>query len=68
MGKIAKGIRCNVIGCKDDAVRSINISKAIKSGLNVSGKKAYLCKEHYKEYKKGSKKERRVERWRHGVP
>lgn len=67
MGKIGKGIKCAVVGCGNDAVRSISTAKAKSAGLNVAGKQAYLCEEHYKEYKKGSKKERQLERWRHGV-
>jgi len=39
-----------------------------RGGGPLRGRRAYLCKEHYKEYKKGSRKERRMERWRHGVP
>ena len=37
------------------------------AGLDIEGKRAYLCKEHYKQFKKGNKKEKRIERWRHGV-
>jgi len=35
--------------------------------LDVEGKRAYLCKDHYKEYKKGSKKDKQIEKWRHGI-
>ncbi|MFQ6053172.1 MAG: hypothetical protein ACE5OO_02935 [Candidatus Bathyarchaeia archaeon] len=68
MGKVAKGTRCSVGGCDEEAVRSVNASRAKAAGLDVEGRRAYLCKEHYKEFKKGSRKERRIERWRHGVP
>ncbi len=67
MGRISKGTKCSVAGCDDDAVRSVNGPKVKAAGLNVDGKRAYLCKEHYKEFKKGSKKDRQIERWRHGV-
>jgi len=35
--------------------------------LDVEGKRAYLCKDHYKAFKKGSKKDKQIEKWRHGV-
>ncbi|KON30083.1 hypothetical protein AC482_04740 [miscellaneous Crenarchaeota group-15 archaeon DG-45] len=68
MGRVGKGARCSVEGCGDEAVRSISVPKAKAAGLKVDGRRAFLCREHYKEYKKGSKGERRIERWRHGVP
>lgn len=68
MGRIKKGEKCTVANCDEDAVRSVTVSKAKAAGLEVEGKRAYLCKEHYKEYKKGSKKDKQIEKWRHGVP
>jgi hypothetical protein len=67
MGIIAKGAKCNISGCDDDGVRSINTSKVDNAGLRVesSGKKTVLCKAHYKEYKKESKDERDLERARY---
>ncbi len=67
MGRIEKGTRCTVVGCGRDAVRSISAPRARAAGLNVEGRRAYLCEEHYKEYKRGSRKEKMVERWRHGL-
>ncbi|NQT08074.1 hypothetical protein HQ586_03275 [Candidatus Bathyarchaeota archaeon] len=67
MGKISKGTTCSVAGCDDDAVRSVSLPKAKSAGLDVEGKRAYLCKDHYKEFKKGSKKDKQIEKWRHGV-
>ena len=61
MGIIAKGAKCNVNGCDNDGVRSINTAKV----ENSSGKKTVLCKEHYKEYKKESKDDRDLERARY---
>lgn len=67
MGKVEKGIKCNVTGCSDTAVRSLAAEKASKAGLKVgNSKRAYLCKNHYKELKKKSRKERLLERWRMG--
>ena len=67
MGVIAKGAKCNVGGCGDDGVRSINSSKVENAGLELSasGKKTVLCKTHYKEYKKESKDDRDLERARY---
>jgi hypothetical protein len=67
MGVIAKGAKCNISGCSEDGVRSINTSKVENAGLQIdsSGKKTVLCKSHYKEYKKESKDERDLERARY---
>jgi len=38
------------------------------AGLKVGNeKRAYLCKEHYKEYKKKTKKDKQLEKWRYSV-
>jgi hypothetical protein len=68
VGRIDKGEKCGVIGCSKDAERSIPTDKAKSAGLNVGSgeKRAYLCKEHYKEYKKKSKKDKTLEKWRYG--
>ena len=67
MGIIATGAKCNVNGCDNDGVRSINTAKVENAGLQLdsSGKKTVLCKEHYKEYKKESKDDRDLERARY---
>jgi len=68
VGRISKGVKCSVKGCNMDAVRSIDIGKVKQAGLDAEGdKRAYLCREHYKEYKKGSKKTAQIEKWRYGV-
>lgn len=68
MGRIDKGEKCGVVGCGRTAERSIPLDKAKSAGLNVSGeKRAYLCHEHYKEFKKKSKKEKTLEKWRYGA-
>ena len=67
VGRISKGTKCSVAGCDDDAIRSVSLPKAKSAGLDVEGKRAYLCKDHYKEFKKGSKKDKQIEKWRHGV-
>ncbi|HDI07318.1 MAG TPA: hypothetical protein ENF76_03030 [Candidatus Bathyarchaeota archaeon] len=66
MGKVAKGVKCSVSGCDNEAVRSLPASKVIAAGLKVSAsRRAYLCKEHYKQFKKETKKEKQVEKWRY---
>jgi hypothetical protein len=56
MGKVGKGVTCSVQGCSNNAVRSLDSSKVKGSGLDIdSGKRAYLCEEHYKQWKKLSK-------------
>ncbi|MDJ0270015.1 MAG: hypothetical protein NXY59_05660 [Aigarchaeota archaeon] len=65
MGKVAKGVSCSVQGCSDKAVVSLasaNVAKYLS--VSKSEKKAYLCREHYKQYKKMSKHERELERAR----
>ncbi len=66
MGRINKGVKCSVSGCEKDATRSIAASKVTAAGLKISTeRRAYLCKEHYKEFKKATKKDRTLEKWRH---
>ena len=67
MGVVAKGAKCNVDGCTNDGVRSLNTTKIENAGLRVNstGKKTVLCKPHYKEYKKESKDDRALERARY---
>ena len=67
MGRVAKGVKCSISGCGGEAVRSLSAEKVRSAGLDVSSdeKRAYVCKEHYKEYKKKTKKEKMVERWRY---
>jgi hypothetical protein len=57
-----------VSGCSREAVRSISADKVKAAGLSVSSKdkRAYICKEHYKEYKKKTKKDKTIDKWRYG--
>lgn len=67
MGRIEKGEKCSVSGCGMEAERSISAEKVKAAGLKIdSDKRAYLCKEHYKEYKKKSKKDKQIDKWRFG--
>lgn len=65
MGKISKGTKCSIKGCKNEALRSLDVGKVKQAGLDTEGaRRAYLCKDHYKEFKKGNKKNAQIERWR----
>jgi len=67
MGKIEKGSRCTVRGCGGEAVRSLSMDKVKSAGLSVEGSgRAYLCEAHYKEYKKKTRADRKLERARWG--
>lgn len=53
---------CDVKGCGSEAERSISEDAATEAGLKVDEgiKRAHLCKEHYREYKKLSRKDREL--------
>jgi thymidine kinase len=65
LGRIDKGVKCSV--CGKDAVRSLSADKVRSAGLRIgsSEKRAFLCKEHYKEFKKKTKKDKQLEKWRY---
>jgi hypothetical protein len=70
MGRIDKGITCSIQGCQQPAERSMSESKvSMASDLVVESsgnKRVYLCKAHYKEWKKATKEDRSNERARWG--
>lgn len=68
MGRIDKGVHCSVPGCENNAERSMSGTKAsMASDLGVaSEKRVYLCRDHYKEWKKATKEDRDNERARWG--
>jgi len=64
-GKKEAPATCDVTGCKEEKKRSLsrkNVSNATDLSLEGEGRKVNLCKEHYKEYKKATKKDREIER------
>ena len=69
MGRIDKGVKCSVSGCSMEAVRSLSTGKARSAGLNVGSneKRVYVCKEHYKEFKKKTKKDKTIDKWRYSA-
>jgi hypothetical protein len=65
LGRIDKGVKCSVEGCGNMAVRSISIDKVASAGLKIrEERRAYLCETHYKEFKKKTRKQRTLEKWR----
>ncbi|MHA1377561.1 MAG: hypothetical protein ACTSRG_04160 [Candidatus Helarchaeota archaeon] len=70
MGTITKGQMCSVQGCEKEAVRSLSlmdVSKYLELKVGSRIRRAYLCKEHYKDYKKKSKKDKKTEKMRLGT-
>ncbi len=68
MGKVSKGVKCSVEGCEERAVKSVS-SQRIPSSMKLreSGRRAYLCETHWKQFKKLTKKEREIEKMRYNV-
>jgi hypothetical protein len=68
MGKVEKGVACLVTGCKNASERSIGRDQVSGSGLTVAGdgRRVYLCHDHYKAWKKATKKDRDMQRARWG--
>jgi hypothetical protein len=66
LGKVDKGVRCDVSGCANNAERSLSRAEIGNSGLTVGGdgRRVYLCHDHYKQWKKATKKSRSMERSR----
>jgi hypothetical protein len=59
---------CSITQCEREAVRSLAIDRVEQANLKVEGeKRAYLCKQHYKEFKKRTKKDRKIERLKWGI-
>lgn len=54
---------CEVPGCNKDSFKTVPAELAKKVfTIDEKKTKVHLCKEHYKEYKKGTKKEREMNR------
>ena len=56
---------CDVTDCNNEASRSISGKKVEKAGIAISSepsRNAHLCRNHYKEFKKKTKKDRKLER------
>ncbi|MFQ6135255.1 MAG: hypothetical protein ACE5KU_05515 [Nitrososphaerales archaeon] len=65
LGRISKGVGCSVKGCSESAIRSLSKNKLAGSDLETSGeRRVYLCRNHYKQWKKSTKKDEDMERLR----
>jgi hypothetical protein len=67
MGKVDKGISCSVQGCDQTALRSMSGSRAARAidlEVDSASKRIYLCRLHYKDWKKATKEDRENERAR----
>ena len=55
---------CQYPGCGKPAERSLPRKKAegVLGALEGSGRRVHLCREHYKKFRKATKKERELER------
>lgn len=54
---------CSVPGCKELSFKTVPGSLAHKAFQSIEAKgKVHLCKSHYKDYKKATKKDRELER------
>ncbi len=65
---------CSVEGCSELGVRSFARAKVTEALQSASlslkssrARRAHLCAEHYKIYKKQTRKEKRVNKWRYGT-
>jgi hypothetical protein len=55
---------CSVADCQVEAVRSIALGEARKAfpSLPEGERRAHLCREHYRAWKKATKKDRELQR------
>jgi hypothetical protein len=55
---------CMISGCGQPAVRSLALAEARRafSSLPESGRRAPLCRAHYKEWKKATRESRQLDR------
>jgi len=55
---------CNVLKCNETALRSVSakkVGKELDLELGPRDKKAHLCREHYKQFRKATKRDRKFE-------
>jgi len=63
-GAIEEEEPCLVPGCGAASVRRLSLTEARKAFPNLPdrGRRAPLCRDHYREWKKATKKSRQLER------
>ena len=65
MGKVEKGVKCIVKGCTQPAIRSVSYDKIALAKMDAEpSRRGYLCQAHYKDLKKRTKQDRKLEKWR----
>ncbi|MBC7107487.1 MAG: hypothetical protein H5T41_01645 [Methanomassiliicoccales archaeon] len=54
---------CGVEGCTKSGERSVSSKLAEKAGLNLKAesRRVHLCKDHYKQFKRATKRDRELE-------
>lgn len=62
----AKKEVCGVSGCGHEAVRSVALDKAKEvlpgTSLTADFRRVHLCRDHYRAFRKATKKDRELER------
>lgn len=57
---------CGVSGCGQDAVRSVALEKAKEAlpgrSMSADFRRVHLCREHYRTFRKATKKDRELDR------
>ncbi|OWP56379.1 MAG: hypothetical protein B2I17_06160 [Thermoplasmatales archaeon B_DKE] len=54
---------CDVVGCEKESFQTVEADLAIKVfEMKEKKTKVHLCKDHYKEYKRNTKKDRELKR------
>lgn len=74
MGKVKQGSECSVDGCNEKATRSFALDKAKEALQSVGAtfqddrsRRAYLCQKHYKLFKKQTKNDKKIDKWRYST-
>ncbi len=58
-----EGVSCDIPGCSEASHRSLATAEARKAFPTLGEtRRTHLCKAHYKEWKKSTRKERELER------
>jgi hypothetical protein len=60
----AEDSACSIAGCPEPAARSLSRTEARKAfpDLSEEGRRAPLCRAHYKQYKKATREARTLDR------
>ena len=64
MSPVEESVPCALAGCGGVSVRSLARSEARKAfpKLSEQGRRAPLCKDHYKQWKKATREARKLDR------